>query len=107
MLIVHASRSHPWGDGIEVRLGDKDDSGKLFVANVTFVEHEDGSFVNPALRLQVPEAQKLMDELWNCGVRPSEGAGSVGQLAAVQAHLQDMRTLLFDVIDKAPVGFSK
>lgn len=48
------------------------------------------------LRLRPDEAQEFMDELWRCGIRPTEGAGSVGQMAAVQAHLQDMRKLVFD-----------
>jgi hypothetical protein len=50
----------------------------------------------PMLRLRIDEAQRLMDELWRAGVRPVEGAGSVGQLGAVQAHLEDMRRLVFD-----------
>lgn len=42
-----------------------------------------------------PEAgQKLMDDLWDCGLRPSEGAGSAGQLAATQKHLGDMRKIV-------------
>jgi hypothetical protein len=41
------------------------------------------------------EAQGLMDRLWTCGIRPTEAAGSAGQLAAVQAHLEDMRKLAF------------
>jgi hypothetical protein len=41
------------------------------------------------------EAQILMDSLWDCGTRPSEGQGSAGQLAAVKYHLEDMRKLVF------------
>lgn len=41
-------------------------------------------------------AQELMDELWHCGLRPSEGTGSAGQLSATQKHLEDMRTLVFE-----------
>lgn len=39
-------------------------------------------------------AQTLMDTLWECGIRPTAGKGSAGQLAAVQEHLQDMRVLV-------------
>ena len=46
-------------------------------------------------RLGADAAQELMDSLWDCGLRPTEGAGSAGQLAAVKAHLDDMRTLVF------------
>lgn len=49
----------------------------------------------PTLRVSPTEAQQFMDELWRAGIRPTEGAGSVGQLGAVKAHLEDMRTLVF------------
>ncbi len=39
-------------------------------------------------------AQQLMDELWHCGMRPTEGTGSAGSLAATQRHLGDMRSLV-------------
>lgn len=43
-------------------------------------------------------AQELMDDLWACGVRPTEGRGSAGQLDAVRHHLEDMRKLVFEMI---------
>jgi len=49
----------------------------------------------PALVLDKTKAQQLMDDLWTCGLRPSEGTGSAGALAAVTRHLEDMRTLVF------------
>jgi hypothetical protein len=39
-------------------------------------------------------AQVLMDDLWNCGLRPTEGQGSAGSLAATQKHLNDMRMIV-------------
>lgn len=48
-----------------------------------------------AFDLTPEEAQQFMDELWRVGVRPTAGAGSVGQLAATERHLEDMRTLVF------------
>jgi hypothetical protein len=39
-----------------------------------------------------------MDSLWSCGLRPSEGTGSAGALAATQAHLKDMQTLTFKLL---------
>jgi hypothetical protein len=40
-----------------------------------------------------------MDQLWQCGLRPSEGTGSAGSLAATQRHLEDMRALVFQHVD--------
>lgn len=39
-------------------------------------------------------AQQLIDDLWQCGLRPSEGTGSAGALAAVEKHLADMRKIV-------------
>lgn len=39
-------------------------------------------------------AQELIDDLWRCGVRPTEGKGSAGQLKAVEKHLEDMRKIV-------------
>ncbi len=44
-------------------------------------------------RMRRESAQDLMDDLYRIGIRPREAAGSIGQLAAVQAHLEDMRLL--------------
>ena len=46
----------------------------------------------------------LMDDLWQCGLRPSEGTGSAGALAATQKHLDDMRKLVFQDFVKVPTN---
>lgn len=51
---------------------------------------------DPSLVISVTAAQKLMDMLWDCGIRPTEGTGSAGAMAATQKHLDDMRRLVFD-----------
>jgi len=50
--------------------------------------------MTPTCTLELTAAQQLIDDLWACGIRPSEGSGSAGQLAAVQKHLEDMRKLV-------------
>ena len=50
----------------------------------------------PTFSLGVQEAQTLMDDLWQCGLRPTEGTGSAGSLRATERHLEDMRRLVFD-----------
>lgn len=54
-----------------------------------------GEFAEPFVRIDRSEAQELMDSLWQCGIRPTEGTGSAGSLAATQKHLEDMRTIAF------------
>lgn len=61
-----------------------------------FVKVEEGATPPVAMRLEHLEAQALMDRLWKAGLRPTEGSGSAGALAATQDHLKDMQTLVFD-----------
>src|SRR5581483_8221763 len=50
--------------------------------------------VVPTLRLSETSAQVLMDDLCKCGLRPTEGTGSAGAMAAQTRHLEDMRKLV-------------
>lgn len=59
-----------------------------------FVPHD------PTASLDYESAQGLMDELWRCGLRPSEGTGSAGALAATEKHLNDMRRICTGLLTK-------
>lgn len=61
-----------------------------------FVQHAEGARQGPSVILSIQGAQTLMDDLWQAGLRPTEGAGSAGSMAATQRHLDDMRRLVFD-----------
>lgn len=50
----------------------------------------------PAVHLSLEAGQHLMDQLWQCGLRPTEGSGSAGAMAATQKHLEDMRKMVFE-----------
>lgn len=52
----------------------------------------------PTFSLRNEEAQKLMDDLWECGLRPTQGVGSAGSLAATQQHLADIRTVAWHAL---------
>lgn len=52
----------------------------------------------PLLEFDMDAAQQLMDSLWDCGIRPSEGSGSAGALRATQEHLADMKTVAFHAL---------
>jgi hypothetical protein len=91
---IHAARQ-VWTDDIAISLG-RDQMGQLAVAKpLVFGTVGLGVQTDPAITLNITSAQRLMDELWQCGIRPSEGAGSAGAMAATQRHLEDMRTLVF------------
>jgi hypothetical protein len=68
--------------------------------SIVFETMDPDALYSPSLQLDSTAAQKLMDELWDCGLRPSEGSGSAGALAATQYHLEDLRTLIKELIFK-------
>jgi len=55
----------------------------------------DGECVPAFVTIDKEQAQLLMDDLWICGIRPSEGTGSAGSLKATQDHLADLKKILF------------
>ena len=61
-----------------------------------FVKVEEFATPPVAMRLEHLEAQNLMDRLWKAGLRPTEGSGSAGALAATERHLKDMQKLVFE-----------
>ena len=66
---------------------------------LTMVSCEEGPAINqPTLTISTEEAQFLMDELWRCGLRPSEGTGSAGSLAATERHLKDMQDIAMGLL---------
>ena len=64
--------------------------GRVFVATNATMELVPAATMLPPrslITIDNKEAQSLMDQLWSCGLRPSEGSGSAGALAATQRHL--------------------
>lgn len=67
---------------------------------VEYVElPKDGSSPPATFNLSPEAAQNLMDSLWVCGLRPTEGTGSAGSLAATEKHLNDMRAIVSKQLD--------
>jgi len=50
--------------------------------------------MDPSFEFSKKEAQHLIDELWDCGLRPTQGSGSAGSLVATEKHLNDMRKIV-------------
>lgn len=96
-------RDPVWGDHFAMRVWqDTFTDGIRSVAiptgGVTFrvlTPEEDGCITEPLMNISGESAQQLMDELWRAGLRPTEGTGSAGSLAATERHLADMRALVF------------
>lgn len=87
----------PWTNQIDILLFSEENGRRTVVTDLVASTLEPGTCVSgPSLTMEREEAQALMDSLWQCGLRPSEGTGSAGALAATQRHLEDMRKLVFE-----------
>lgn len=92
--VIWARRS-AWGREIEIVMGVETSDGVRPIRSAGLEVLEIGAIPQPVLSLSITEAQALMDQLWDCGLRPSKGSGSAGALLATQKHLNDMRALVF------------
>lgn len=107
-------RAHkdPWSKTVKVAVLAYDyQAKKCYVAELLkMVEFPECTSPKPTFDMTGGQAQRLMDDLWDCGIRPSEGSGSAGQLVSIQAHLKDMQTLTFKLVDeltKPPVTITR
>lgn len=92
---IYAQRVH-YSQRIELALIVQAPDGRVAYAEPLVIKDQPADLaVEPFAALSVEQAQELMDELWSCGLRPTEGSGSAGSLAATQKHLEDMRAIAF------------
>lgn len=86
---------------MEVTAGGKEIYGKVHPLVMSNYDPMDpGTYPSdaPALSITHEEAQQFMDELYRAGIRPRDGSGSVGQITAKDAHLADLRRIVFQNI---------
>ena len=95
-MIKAKAQKHAWSSAVDILLVQVDSERAVsYVTDFIVTTAENGAYVDPSFSLSLTDAQQLMDDLWNCGLRPSEGSGSAGALAATQKHLDDMRRRVF------------
>jgi hypothetical protein len=66
------------------------------IKEIIWEEHNGTMCKGADFSLDDVASQVLMDDLWACGVRPTEGSGSAGSLKATENHLDDMRKIAFN-----------
>jgi hypothetical protein len=93
-------------DKLAVRIGYYDREGCHCLIEekdrLKFVNVEEGC-VRPITRIMdISKAKEIMDNLWNCGIRPSD-QGSPGQLRATEKHLNDMRKIAFKKLNMGEI----
>lgn len=62
--------------------------------SMVFEQQDKCMEMRPFVQISNSDAQKLIDDLWHMGLRPTESHGSTGQIAATEKHLKDMRKLV-------------
>jgi len=104
MIKFHVQHQ-PWDNRVHIGIAELE-GGVLSVATALQMQVVKPGEVGPApvLSLEPEDAQVLMDMLYGIGVRPTEGNGSVGQVAALKAHLDDMRRIVFSKKDDESWG---
>jgi len=83
---------HDWGRTAALHVYANGENGTFWEGTpVEMKERAIDLMPVPALQLPAksPAIQKLMDSMWNYGIRPSEGVLSQGKEEALSNHLED------------------
>lgn len=96
--------------GFDIMLFEKNNDNEieiLKIASETHLldRHKTTSVIPESCKIHITpkKLQELSNRLWELGFRPQQGHGSVGQLAAVQNHLADLKEVnqkLFSILEK-------
>ena len=92
------AKASPWMGGVEIAAFGRLNGGDTKVATVQWETIADNAMMKPLLAIRMEQAQVLMDDLWNAGVRPTEGSGSAGAMRAAQDHIKDLRRVAFKAL---------
>jgi len=101
---IHA-QAQSFRRGIDLIIaGNANENGdRLIALPPAFEIVPDHLMASPTLSITNEAGQALMDELWACGIRPTEGSGSAGSLAATERHLKDMQSIAFGLLERQGV----
>lgn len=60
-------------------------------APIQFEEIDTSVSTDPAATIRIEEAQRLIDDLWNAGLRPTHARATDETVAAQKAHIADLK----------------
>ena len=106
---VHAENMF-YADAIAIHIYERMPNGDIsLLSGLQFTTHHEAEYVEPQEAIQLPRetSQQLMDALWQCGLRPSEGSGSAGSLKATENHLKDIQEFsrrLLSIVERTPAN---
>lgn len=92
-----------WGDSLSLYIYTKEASlpGQIGVASpLVFTWYSEGSIIPQEASvggMKTEAATRLMDSLWEAGVRPSHAmTNDQAEIKAMKAHIEDLRKLLWN-----------
>lgn len=89
-------QDNDYGNRVDLLFEVRHDNGRRSVGtHVVFAPAAEDIPIPPTLAIPRPAAQMLMDELWRCGLRPTEARGGDQAFEAQRRHLEDMRVIVF------------
>jgi len=91
---IYAYKADPWSRVVNISQCLERGGKFLYTGRPPLEEMPEGGQLNPCLTISMDQSQSLMDQLWDIGLRPSEGSGSAGSLRATEKHLGDMRAIV-------------
>ena len=92
------AKAAPWANGVEIAAFGRLQNGDTKVATIQWETISANAEMRPLLLIRKEQAQVLMDDLWNAGIRPTEGAGSAGAMRAAEHHIADLRRVAFKAL---------
>ncbi len=92
------AKAAPWANAVEIAAFGKLNNGDTKVATLQWETISENAEMKPLLTIRMDHAQVLMDDLWNAGVRPTEGVGSAGAMRAAEHHIADLRRVAFKAL---------
>jgi hypothetical protein len=92
------ANSSSWSNSVEIAVFGRLNNGDTKVAAVQWETIAESCELKPLLVIRKDHAQVLMDDLWNAGIRPTEGSGSAGAMRMAERHIQDLRAVAFKLL---------
>jgi hypothetical protein len=102
MNAIIRAQNGPWYRDILLFIGSPDRKVRVKDIVLEKIDEHDCIAPAPSFHLEPEQAQTLLDDLWQCGVRPTEGAGTAGSMRATERHLEDMRAIAFAKLNIKP-----
>ena len=93
-IILRAHLDLPWNRVDIIGHQEPKDNQIMVASDLIVTSIDQGSPVKPFLHLSLADAQLLIDDLWNSGLRPSNCKESGEMLATQKRHLDDMRAIV-------------